>query len=390
MASTQSKDSPMFIATANALAGATGGMIAITIVFPLDVCQTIYSSIPTSIYILSTIQYQIIRTQLQAQATESTQSIKLSSSKSSQLISSPHPNIDEEEIDDTKQQQQQKKNASFIIKQQQNGITDIIKQIYRKEGIHGFYRALSSQLICIFVSDIVYFFAVTLIKQVLYGKREVDAISNLKASSIAGIVNVFLTSPFWRAQVQLMLQSKQQKQKEENEYITKGCDDVKDEEEEPLMNGLCDAWKRIFAQDGIAGLYKGIGPSLWLVSNPIIQFVAYEEIVNVLKRWQGNNQLSALTYFICGALGKAIATFATYPLQVMQTQLRRKDSPFTDMQDCVKNFLVPKLKNGDIAPLFMGLSAKLYQTVSNSAIKFMVYEEVIRVIVVLMRYLQKA
>merc|ERR1712228_612815 len=221
----------------------------------------------------------------------------------------------------------------------------------------------------------------------LYGKREVDAISNLKASSIAGIVNVFLTSPFWRAQVQLMLQSKKQKRAIDEEYITKGCDDQK---EEVLMNGLIDAWKRIFAQDGIAGLYKGIGPSLWLVSNPIIQFVAYEEIVNILKRWQGNTQLSALTYFICGAVGKAIATFATYPLQVMQTQLRRKDSPFTDMQDCVKNFLLPKLKTGDIAPLFMGLSAKLFQTVSNSAIKFMVYEEVIKVIILLMRYLRKA
>ena len=32
------KDSAMFIATANALAGAVGGIIAMTIVFPLDVC----------------------------------------------------------------------------------------------------------------------------------------------------------------------------------------------------------------------------------------------------------------------------------------------------------------------------------------------------------------
>ena len=39
--SPQPKDSAMFIATANALAGAAGGIIAMTIVFPLDVCLSI-------------------------------------------------------------------------------------------------------------------------------------------------------------------------------------------------------------------------------------------------------------------------------------------------------------------------------------------------------------
>ncbi len=46
------KDSPMFIATANALAGAVGGIIAMTVVFPLDVCYFIIikpATITTSI-----------------------------------------------------------------------------------------------------------------------------------------------------------------------------------------------------------------------------------------------------------------------------------------------------------------------------------------------------
>lgn len=73
-----------------------------------------------------------------------------------------------------------------------------------------------------------------------------------------GILNVFCTAPFWRAQVLLMLQSKRQ----ESEHVTRGEDQI---------NGLMDAWKRIVKQDGFSGLYKGVGPSLWLVSNPIIR-----------------------------------------------------------------------------------------------------------------------
>ena len=52
-------------------------------------------------------------------------------------------------------------------------------------------------------------------------------------------------------------------------------------------------------------------------------------------------------------------------------------------------FIFRKIRNGDFAPLFSGLTAKLYQTVSNSAIKFMIYEEVLVIIKVLLRWIQK-
>ncbi len=194
------------------------------------------------------INKKIIRTQLQANATESAPTIKISSSHS--ILTSPDPNITEEEIEcqDTERKEE---NDEFIIQKEKVGITQVINKIYSKEGIGGFYRALGSQLICIFVSDMVYFFAVTLIKQILYGKREVDAMSNLKASTIAGIINVFCTSPFWRAQVQLMLQSKKLNKLQDGDerYVTKMCDG--NETNEELMNGLFDAWNNIYKKNGI-------------------------------------------------------------------------------------------------------------------------------------------
>eukprot|EP00485_Elphidium_margaritaceum_P002622 CAMPEP_0202695192 /NCGR_PEP_ID=MMETSP1385-20130828/8847_1 /ASSEMBLY_ACC=CAM_ASM_000861 /TAXON_ID=933848 /ORGANISM="Elphidium margaritaceum" /LENGTH=367 /DNA_ID=CAMNT_0049351171 /DNA_START=17 /DNA_END=1120 /DNA_ORIENTATION=+ len=329
------KDSALFEATSNALAGAAGGIIAMTIVFPLD----------------------IIRTQLQANATR-TDSIEQEEMKEE---SSDHPPVP--------------------IQPKSLSIAGVVGNIYRKGGIHGFYQALSSQLVCIFVSDMAYFYVVTLVKQLMFGQREVDAMSNLKASTIAGIVNVLLTSPFWAAQTQLMLQSKRRKS------ICNGGGQT--ESDDVMMNGLCDAWRKICAKDGWSGLYRGLAPSLWLVSNPIIQFVCYEEFVNALKRWRNRPQLSALTYFVCGALAKAVATFATYPLQVMQTQLRKKDSEFQNMRDCMARWAIPKLVKGDFAPLFTGLTAKLYQTVSNSAIKFMIYEKMLVFMKIFLRWVNR-
>ena len=108
-------------------------------------------------------------------------------------MASPDPNIEEEMMDDEEQPLQQE----LVFKTSRIGIEDVVRRIWKQDGISGFYRALSSQLLCIFVSDMVYFFAVTLVKQLLYGKREVDAFSNLKASSIAGTVCTEFKIRYW-------------------------------------------------------------------------------------------------------------------------------------------------------------------------------------------------
>ena len=64
-----------------------------------------------------------------------------------------------------------------------------------------------------------------------------------------------------------------------------------------------------------------------LVSNPAIQFMVYEflkrrtmgvaEDGNVNKK-----ELTAITYFLMGALAKTVATVFTYPLQLVQSKLR--------------------------------------------------------------------
>ncbi len=69
-----------------------------------------------------------------------------------------------------------------------------------------------------------------------------------------------------------------------------------------------------FNREGVAGFFSGLGPALVLVSNPVIQFVCYEQftstLLNVRSKSAGKvvKALTPYEYFVLGAAAKAVAT----------------------------------------------------------------------------------
>ena len=143
-------------------------------------------------------------------------------------------------------------------------------------------------------------------------------------------------------------------------------------------------------------------PSLVLVSNPTIQFVAFEKLRSmVLRAFHGieanedkdamldhindvkvdENEaiefikqtspgLTFLEAFVVGGLSKLIATILTYPLQVAQTELRA-GSKYKGTLHC----LITIYQEEGISGWFKGFSAKIVQTVLTSAAMFLIYEK---------------
>ncbi len=66
-------------------------------------------------------------------------------------------------------------------------------------------------------------------------------------------------------------------------------------------------------------MWKGLSSSLILVSNPIIQFVIYEQLKKVIPI-DKDSKLYDLVIFLMGALSKMISTIFTYPLTVIRTK----------------------------------------------------------------------
>ena len=127
-------------------------------------------------------------------------------------------------------------------------------------------------------------------------------------------------------------------------------------------------------------MFRGLGPSIVLCTNPAIQFCVYEALRRRVLIKDGVS-INPLMGFLFGAVAKALATVFTYPLQVVQTRSRDVKTG----RGSVLGTSVDIWSRRGLAGFFDGLNSKLTQTVSNSAFIFMFYEAFLRRAVVFRR-----
>lgn len=236
----------------------------------------------------------------------------------------------------------------------------VIQQIIKDEGIASLYRGIGPTLESLCISNFVYFYTFHSLKALFSpaGDKNASAIKDLLLASIAGVVNVLTTTPFWVVNTRLKMKGIG-KENSASDYDT-------------LIQGLMTIAKK----EGVRGLWSGTIPSLILVSNPAIQFMTYEMIKRNIQRVSKTpKDLSSLTVFLMGAASKAVATIITYPLQLVQT--RQRHSAKTEFKELSMPEIIQLIVRTQGAyGLFRGLEAKILQTVSTAALMFVIYEKV--------------
>lgn len=232
---------------------------------------------------------------------------------------------------------------------------EVMNDIIEKEGVSTLYRGIVPVLQSICASNFVYFYVYHGLKLKFAGSNNLELIM----ATIAGTVNVLVTSPLWVVNTRMKMSG-----------ITNTV----------TYDSLIDGLITISKKEGCMALWSGTIPSLILVSNPAIHMAVYEYLKRLLRK------NSAFSYFILSAIAKITATVATYPIQLAQTK-QRHGHHIRDMKTSVGmiQVLLYILKKDGPSGLFKGIEAKLLQTVLTSALMFMCYEEIAAFVFRLMR-----
>jgi len=106
--------------------------------------------------------------------------------------------------------------------------------------------------------------------------------------------------------------------------------------------------------------------SLLLVINPTINMTFFERLKVILPKMMNKD----FALFLSGAISKLLATVSTYPLTTVRTNMQ-SGSGMTSLES-----ILYILENFGPFGFYKGLSAKILQSVLNSAMMLFLYERI--------------
>ena len=251
--------------------------------------------------------------------------------------------------------------------------------ILRQEGVRGFYGGLTPALVGSTVAWGAYFAVYERRKAARTAAAGGGALGprdHLLSAAEAGLLATVLTNPVWVVKTRLQLQ----------QWVLPGAEVVGAgagrAPPAPRYQGPLHCVGTILREEGVAGFYKGMWPSIWLVAHGAIQFTAYEEIkrrIVGLGRAESASQLDTLDASVAGVASKFIATTITYPSQVLRSRLQQNTmGSRAGMYQGTLNALHQTLRNEGVMAFYKGFVPSILRVLPSSAITFAVYEKTLQ------------
>jgi len=264
--------------------------------------------------------------------------------------------------------------AAVQTKQDNKSVFEAVTHIIKTEGITGLYNGLNSSLMGIGVTNGFYYYFYEQTRESLLKRKPKGAsqglttLESMLAGLIAGSATTILSNPIWVVQTTQAVQTVQDpslsgRTQPSSRTVKKA--------------GIIETINHILRKGGIGAFWRGIGPALVLVINPIIQYTIFEQLKNWLiarrsAKFGSPKVVAILTdldYFVLGALSKLIATSATYPYIVIKSRLQSGHESALRYKSSLDGMLTV-LKEEGINGLYKGVGSKLVQSVLTAAILF--------------------
>lgn len=207
--------------------------------------------------------------------------------------------------------------------------------------------------------------------------------AHLLSGTFAGVVTSVATNPIWVVKVRLQLQP--------------ASSSFRRARLRPY-GGFFDGLVTIVREEGVYGLYRGISPSLWLVSHGALQFTMYEGIKtwlrhsrattavsepagrkskrNFISNEDGAQSTSVTDALLASTASKLVASVSTYPMQVARTRMQERLAN-GDRYTSFYRTLWHIARTEGVRGLYCGLFANILRVTPQAAITFVTYEKVL-------------
>jgi adenine nucleotide transporter 17 len=259
--------------------------------------------------------------------------------------------------------------AAVETKNEQKSTYQTIVDIIKREGVLGLYSGLNSSLLGIAITNGVYYYFYersreTILRSRTGGGKGLSTLESMLAGLIAGSATTIISNPIWVIQTSQAVRT------------------LEDNDQPVFVKklGFSETVQNILAKDGLGAFWRGLGPSLVLVINPIIQYTAFEQLKNLLITRRTNKLhaagaavavavLSDLDFLLLGAISKLIATSITYPYIVVKSRLQAGAANALNYKSSLDGLLTILQEEG-VRGLYKGIGSKIVQSVLTAAILF--------------------
>ena len=148
--------------------------------------------------------------------------------------------------------------------------------------------------------------------------------------------------------------------------------------------GFLQTIRKMYAKDGLAAFFRGLGPALVLCINPIIAYTSFEQLKNLIIARRGLRAarlpgratdkpsvlpLTDLDNFLLGAFCKLLATGSLYPYLVVKSRLQAGAASGKRYRNSFHGLAVIFREEG-LGALYSGIASKLAQSMLTAAFLF--------------------
>jgi len=238
-----------------------------------------------------------------------------------------------------------------------------VVDVLKREGFFGLYRGLNSSLLGIAITNGVYYYFYESSKGVIVrsrsGSEGLSTLESMLAGLIAGSATTVISNPVW------VIQTAQ---------TVRGMDAEAAAPPPQKRLGVFATAARLLQTGGPSVFFRGLGPALVLVANPVLQYTVFEQLKNALVRHRrqagrGGALLTDWDFFMLGAISKLIATGVTYPYIVVKSRLQAGHAAAAQYRSALHGLRTIIAEEG-VNGVYKGAGSKLLQSVLTAAILF--------------------